>query len=70
MYAIEFQTRVKNGNIEVPEEYKDRLTGLVRVIVLAQEKPPAATLIDHLLENPIKLPHFQPLTREEIYERY
>jgi len=69
MYAIEFQTKVKNGTIEVPEEYRDRLTGSVRVIVLAQDKPETAMMIDHLLANPIKLANFKPLTREEIYER-
>lgn len=39
MYAIEFQTTIKNNMIEIPEAYRDRLQQRVRVIVLADEKP-------------------------------
>ncbi len=69
MYAIEFQTRVTNGSIEIPEGLKDKLVGLVRVIILTEEKPAKAEMIDRLLAEPIKLESFEPLTREEIYER-
>jgi len=69
MYAIEFQTKVENGHIEIPAEFKDRLVGCVRVIVLAEEQRAKANLLDQLLANPIKLENFVPLTREEIYER-
>lgn len=69
MYAIEFQTKVENGHIEIPMEFKDRLAGCVRVIVLAEEQPVKTDLLDRLLANPIKLENFEPLTREEIYER-
>jgi len=69
MSAIEFQARVKNGNIEIPDEFKDKLTGPVRVIVLAEDKPAKADLIDRLLASPLRLEDFEPLTREEVYER-
>jgi hypothetical protein len=69
MYAIEFQTKVENGHIEIPMEFQERLIGCVRVIVLAEEQPAKTNLLDQLLANPIKLDHFEPLTREEIYER-
>ena len=74
MYAIEFQTKVENGHIEIPAEFKDQLTGCVRVIVLAEEQPhetgvARTDLLDQLLANPIQLENFAPLTREEIYER-
>ena len=69
MFAIEFQTKVQNGQIEIPAEFKDRLIGCVHVIVLAEEQRAKATLLDQLLANPIKLENFVPLTREEIYER-
>jgi hypothetical protein len=39
MFAIEFQTRVTNGAIEIPEELKGKLTGAVRVIVLTEKEP-------------------------------
>ncbi|MFO7538438.1 MAG: hypothetical protein R6X32_10310 [Chloroflexota bacterium] len=43
MYAIEFQTQIQNGVIEIPEEQRDVLLskingGLVRVIVMAPEE--------------------------------
>ena len=38
MYAVEFQTRIKNGIIEIPEEFRDRFREYVRVILLAEEK--------------------------------
>lgn len=69
MYAIEFQTKVENGHILIPAEFKERLSGCVRVIVLTEDQPAKTDLLDQLLANPIKLDHFTPMTREEIYER-
>ena len=69
MYAVEFQAKVKNGSIEIPEEYKTRFKERVRVILLAEEEHTAADFIDHLLQHPIYIAGFTPLTREEIYER-
>jgi hypothetical protein len=39
MYAVEFQTQVTNGVIEIPDEWKGKLAGAVRVIVLTEEEP-------------------------------
>lgn len=69
MFAIEFQTKIKNGNIEIPIEYKDKFAGPVRVIVMGQDRIPQTDLIERLLANPIKLETFVPLTREEVYEQ-
>jgi len=71
MHAFEFQTKVRNGSIEIPGEYKDKITGSVRVIILAESEYKLATanMIDRLLTNPLKLDNFKPLTREQIYER-
>ena len=69
MYAVEFQAKVKNGSIEIPEEYKPRFKERVRVILLAEEENAAANFIDQLLQHPIYIAGFTPLTREEIYER-
>lgn len=66
MYAIEFQTKIENGHIEIPAEFKDRLVGCVRVIVLAEDQHAKTNLLDQLLANPIKLDHFEPLTRDKI----
>ncbi len=69
MYVVEFQAKVKNGSIEIPKEYQTHFKGRVRVILLAEEENTAANFIDHLLQHPVHIPGFKPLTRDEIYER-
>jgi hypothetical protein len=74
MYAIEFQARIKNGVIEIPEEYRQRLRdqskdNAVRVIILISGRDPQTNLIDQLLEKPLKIPGFAPMKRDELYER-
>jgi hypothetical protein len=69
MYAVEFRAKVKNGSIEIPEEYRDRFKEGVRVILLAEEENSAVNFIDHLLQHPVHLPGFKPLTRDEVYDR-
>lgn len=72
MYAVEFQAKISNGSIELPQELIGKLVGEVRVIVLKQEQLAAAevltdNLIDRLLDKPISLDAFKPLPREDIY---
>ena len=69
MYAVEFQAKVKNGTIEIPEVYRDRFKERVRVILLAEEESGTVNLIDQLLQHPLKVAGFKLLIREEIYER-
>jgi hypothetical protein len=69
MYAVEFQAQIKNGTIEIPEVYRDRFKERVRVILLAEEASPSGDLIDQLLQHPLKVAGFTPLSREELYER-
>jgi len=80
MYAIEFQTKIKNGIIEIPVRYWRRLQQQadqesVRVIVLAREQSGLETdrdevdLIGQWLTAPLDIPNFTPLTREEAHER-
>ena len=69
MHAVEFQAKVKDGAIEIPEEYKSLFKERVRVILLAEEENFTADFIDQLLRNPLRLAGFKPLTRDEIYER-
>jgi hypothetical protein len=70
MYAYEFKAKPENGRIEIPAEYKDKIVGTIRVIVFLQEKRVSATdMIDRLLEHPLEIENFAPLTREEVYER-
>jgi hypothetical protein len=69
MDAIEFETKIENGHIEIPAEFKDQLAGNVHVVVWTEAQPAKTDFLDQLLANPIKLEQFIPLTREEIYER-
>jgi hypothetical protein len=38
MEAVEFQTRVKNGMIQIPEKYKSQFENHVRVVLMQEEK--------------------------------
>lgn len=67
MYAIEFQAQVKDGVIEVPEQYQEYLKTTVRVILLVNAPAPSDTFIDQLLVKPLQVPGFRPMSRDEIY---
>lgn len=70
MQAVEFQATVRDGMIEIPKKFRQGLTQQVRVIVLAEERPSQSfNLIDELIQNPLTIEGFKPLTREEIYAR-
>ncbi len=69
MYAVEFQAKVKNGTIEIPAQYRDRLKQRVRVILLAEADEKSSNLIDQLLEKPFHVTDFKPFSRDEIYAR-
>ncbi|MBE2223676.1 MAG: hypothetical protein IAF02_19200 [Anaerolineae bacterium] len=79
MYAIEFHTKIKNGLIEIPQEYWDRLhqassDDRVRVILLTVENPSVndeleEDMISKLLTEPLLVPEFVPMRREDVYER-
>lgn len=55
MYAIEFQTTIQNGIIEIPKQYQGRLQHRVRVILLGDDLVEADTekhsIIDVLAES-------------------
>ncbi|MBU1659860.1 MAG: hypothetical protein KKD28_00115 [Chloroflexi bacterium] len=70
MFTVEFHAAVRNGLIEIPDEYKEHIMSRVRVTLLQEEYPEVAHgFIGQLLENPLKIDGFQPLTREEMYVR-
>ena len=69
MEAIEFRTTIKGGVIEIPEQYRDRLTESVRVIILNEEENQPSDVIDQLLEHPLKVKDFRPLSREDAHAR-
>ena len=70
MDTIEFRTEIKNGIIEIPSEYRKRLTKQVRVILLSEGGAVTTdNFIDVLLAHPLSVKDFRPLTREEAHAR-
>jgi hypothetical protein len=72
MNAVEFQTTIQDGIIEIPEQYRQDFEQQrnVKVILIKQvEDAGASNFLIQLLKNPIYIEKFEPLTRDEIYER-
>jgi hypothetical protein len=70
MEAIEFKTKIKNGIIQIPKKYKQKIGNTVKVIIMTEKKAKQTDIIDKLLKNPIKIKDFSPFLREEIYEKH
>lgn len=67
MQAVEFHTSIRNGTIQIPEELRSKIRGPVRVILLSEESEDEdPNLIDHLLEHPLTIDDFVPLSRNEM----
>ncbi|WP_420629953.1 hypothetical protein [Candidatus Leptofilum sp.] len=81
MSVIEFRAKVKNGLIEIPKKYRARLARKagkekVRVIVLPDEPEGLVDteaeidMIEQLLANPLQIPDFEPISRNDLYDRF
>lgn len=69
--AVEFKAKIKQGVIEIPEEYKQQLAeeNEVQVIIIKQPKRISKTgIIAQLTQNPIAIKGIRQLTRDEIYQ--
>ena len=57
--------------IQIPKSLEKSLPSQVKVILLAQERAtkPPLDMISHLINNPLKIEHFNPLGRDQIYDR-
>ena len=69
MSVVEFQTYIEQGTIEVPLQYVNLVKGRARVIILTDDGDDEGDMIEHLLEHPYQVKNFNPLTRDEVYER-
>ena len=71
--SVNFEAKVNNGTIDIPEEYRDRVKGTVRVTIVSEDEAALSatqdSIIEELLAQPLHVPGFQPLTRDEIYSR-
>jgi hypothetical protein len=72
MQAVEFQAVVKEGVIQIPDEYKQEIgeDDEVKIIILFScRKQKAWKIMDELAKNPINVKGLQKLTRDEIHDR-
>lgn len=68
---LEFTTKVKQGQIEIPQEYQQQLQDgdTVKVTAATNSFSTTTGAIAQLINNPIPVKKFIPLTREETHER-
>ena len=69
MYAVEFKARVADGMIQIPDPYRNQINDMVRVIVLMESPATEETYIDLLLAEPLRVPDFEPMHRDETHAR-
>ena len=71
MTTVEFQAKVENGEIVIPDEYKQEIVGAntVKITVVKQSTKQTSRpdFIDELAKNPVKVDRF--LTRDESHDR-
>jgi hypothetical protein len=70
MFAIEFQTTIKNGIIEIPEAYRGKLPQQVRVILLGEEAPAAGVEQRSIMDILAELPGQRVFKTAEAVEQY
>lgn len=65
MQVIEFNSVVKDGAIPIPEQYKEKITSAVRVIVFSEEDSKGfAEVLKKLRSNTGKAPNLEEITNE------
>ncbi|MGK7952082.1 MAG: hypothetical protein AB4368_25680 [Xenococcaceae cyanobacterium] len=71
MSKIKFTAKVNQGNIEIPEEYQEAIQEVetIEIIVNRQAVSKHRGIIHYLLDHPIEMQNFTPLTRDEVHER-
>ena len=70
MITAQFEEKVTDGVIHLPQELKGSFQGMVRIFLWKdEENNHEQDFLDELLEHPIELPGFRPLSREAAKER-
>ncbi|MFM5889043.1 MAG: hypothetical protein ACKPFD_20675 [Dolichospermum sp.] len=70
--SVRFNAKVKQGIIEIPQEYQTNLVdgSEIRVVISFQNEPKQEySLMDELAKNPISVKGLSKLTRDEIHTR-
>ncbi len=70
MTTFQFETRLENGTIKIPQEYQQQLkqTNLIKVTLEQENSETKQNFLQFLLENPLKIEELKPMKRTEIYE--
>lgn len=83
MLTAEFEAKVENGKITIPEQYQAvfQQSENIKVILLKSDleadlrldedtdNSTAEDIIQHLLDNPLSIENFVPASREDLHER-
>lgn len=75
MLTAEFEAKIVNGKIVIPEEYKSAFEKqeTVKVILVKPDEPVPVTdsedIIQQLLNHPLSITDFVPNTRDNFYDR-
>ncbi|MEB3150193.1 MAG: hypothetical protein VKL60_14370 [Sphaerospermopsis sp.] len=70
--SVKFNAKVKQGIIEIPQEYQTNLVDRseINVVISFQNEPKQEySLMDELAKNPISVKRLSKLTRDEIHIR-
>ena len=67
MEAFEFRAKIKDGMIQVPRKYTQKAGATVKVIILTDHGSKHSDMVGELLEHPVKVGDFKPLSRDEIW---
>jgi hypothetical protein len=68
--VVEFQAKIENGAIAVPEKYKQELTDgdVVKVIVIKRSKRiPQTGILAEVAKNPVQIKGLRSMSRDELY---
>lgn len=68
--AVEFQAKIQNGIIQIPDEYKQELgegDDIKLIVLVTKKSSKKRDIIDELTENPVQVDGV--FSREEIYNR-
>ncbi|MBD2307813.1 MULTISPECIES: hypothetical protein [unclassified Chroococcidiopsis] len=73
MSSVEFQAKVENGNIVIPDEYRQELSEVatVKIVISKQSKQQFIPfdIMDELAQNPVSISGIRTISREEMHER-
>ncbi len=69
MKILKFKASVKDGIIRIPKQLRKQAPTRAQIIIFPEISQPKDDFIAHLLKHPLRIPDFQPLKREEIYDR-